>query len=70
METDFTVLEQLVTTWQRRAEALRAGGPGTSASLARAEAYDACAAQLAQALAGLRSPNAPVQDGESLELFG
>jgi hypothetical protein len=69
MESDLSALEQLVTSWRQRAESLRGGGSETLAALARAEAYDTCAAQLAQALAGARSSSAPAQEGQALELF-
>lgn len=69
MEPDLSALERLVQHWRQRAESLREGSPEAATSLARAEALDTCAAQLAQALASLGLPPEPARDPESLELF-
>ncbi|HEX2188513.1 MAG TPA: hypothetical protein VHG51_06415 [Longimicrobiaceae bacterium] len=69
MEPDLAALERLVEQWRARAESLREGSPEAAASLARADAFDTCAAQLAQALAALGLPREPERDPASLELF-
>lgn len=69
MEPDLSVLERLVEQWRRRAESLREGGSEAAGALARAEALDTCAAQLAQTLAALGLPREAARDAESLELF-
>lgn len=60
MEQDL-LLGQLVAQWRARAESCRTAAP------ARADVYDACAAQLADVLAQAQSRGA--QDTASLDMF-
>ena len=66
---DEVVLRQLAGAWRQRAESIRRSGGASGASLARADTFDICAAQLAQAVEAIRSVHDRSRDAETLSLF-
>lgn len=62
-------LEELLTAWRQRAEAIRSASPAAPASFARADTLDACAAQLAQLLGSLLPSSTGGRDPKTLDLF-
>ncbi|CAN5163571.1 hypothetical protein BH23GEM4_BH23GEM4_09030 [soil metagenome] len=66
-ENPLAPLEQLVSLWQARAESLRDQEGGVAA--VRADLYDACAAQLRDALRALLPAEGAAPDPSVLELF-
>lgn len=66
-ETSLLPIHQLVAFWRDRAEKLRSQSPGMEA---RADVFEICAAQLAEAIASVGPVTAAETDRSSLELFG
>jgi hypothetical protein len=67
IENPLAPFEQLVSLWESRAESLR--GQEGSVAAVRADLYDACAAQLRDALRAVSPAEGAAPDPSVLELF-